>query len=114
MTVNRPKRWPGSSEPPWIGCRMTTEAIAIPAARERSLAWKASLNLVQAVLDYGTKLAVGFIIIPIMVSGLGRSLFGVWEMMDRLVGYLESTDGRSTHALRLVISHQQADDDPAA
>jgi O-antigen/teichoic acid export membrane protein len=34
-------------------------------------------------------------------------------MLSRLVGYLESSDGRSTEALRLVISNQQSSDDRA-
>ena len=93
---------------------MTTETIELRRARERSLTWRASLNLVQSILDYGAKLAVGLIVIPILVSGLGRSLFGVWEMLARLMGYMESTDGRPTQALRLVISHQQSQSDATA
>jgi O-antigen/teichoic acid export membrane protein len=93
---------------------MTTETIELRRARERSLTWRASLNLVQSILDYGAKLAVGLIVIPILVSGLGRSLFGVWEMLARLMGYMESTDGRPTQALRLVISHHQFQSDAAA
>jgi O-antigen/teichoic acid export membrane protein len=94
---------------------MTTEALGVQReARERSLTWRASLNLVQSVLDYSAKLAVGLIVIPIVVTGLGRSLFGVWEMLGRLMGYLESTDGRPTQALRLVIANQQSQDDWAA
>jgi O-antigen/teichoic acid export membrane protein len=78
---------------------------------EPSLTWRATLNLTQSVLDYSAKLAVGFFVIPLLVGGLGRSLFGVWEMLGRLMGYLESTDGRPTQALRLVISnlHTQGD-----
>jgi O-antigen/teichoic acid export membrane protein len=75
---------------------------------EASLTWRASLNLTQSVLDYGAKLAVGLVVIPILVGGMGRSLFGVWEMLGRLMGYLESTDGRPTQALRLVVSNLQA------
>jgi O-antigen/teichoic acid export membrane protein len=94
---------------------MRTDTLDIVGdARERSLTWRASLNLVQSVLDYSAKLAVGLIVIPVLVSGLGRSLFGVWEMLGRLVGYLESTDGRPTQALRLVISNQQTQDDSLA
>jgi O-antigen/teichoic acid export membrane protein len=93
---------------------MTTETIELRSARERSLTWRASLNLVQSILDYGAKLAVGLIVVPILVSGLGRSLFGVWEMLGRLMGYMESTDGRPTQALRLVISHHQSQSESAA
>jgi O-antigen/teichoic acid export membrane protein len=91
---------------------MPAEALGI--RQERSLTWRASLNLIQSILDYSAKLLVGLIVVPILVTGLGRSLFGVWEMLGRLVGYMESTDGRPTQALRLVVSNQQSQADDAA
>src|SRR5438067_11365383 len=54
------------------------------------------------------------IFVPILVGGLGRSLYGVWEMLGRLVGYMTAGDGRPTQALRLVISNLQASDDDGA
>jgi O-antigen/teichoic acid export membrane protein len=87
---------------------------ALPIRQERSLTWRASLNLVQSILDYSAKLGVGLVVVPILVTGLGRDLFGVWEMLGRLVGYMESTDGRPTQALRLVVSNQQSQADDRA
>lgn len=92
---------------------MTTEALELNAGRDRTLTGRASLNVIQSLLDYSVKLSVGLLVVPILVTGLGRSLFGVWEMLSRLVGYLEASDGRSTEALRLVISNQQSSDDQA-
>src|SRR5207237_2431569 len=89
---------------------MTTEAVGLPApavARPRpaaSLTQRASLNVAASLLDYAAKIAVNFIVIPILVAGLGRSLYGVWEMLGRLVGYLTAGDGRPTQALRLVVA----------
>src|SRR5439155_585873 len=54
--------------------------------------------------------AVSLVITPILVGGLGRTLYGIWEMLNRIVGYMAATDGRPTEALRLVISQQQAED----
>ncbi|HEV8176869.1 MAG TPA: hypothetical protein VGP44_04205 [Gemmatimonadales bacterium] len=82
--------------------------------RDAALTRRASLNVAQALLDYSVKLGVGLVLVPILVSGLGRTLFGIWEMLGRLAGYIESADGRSTHALRLVISNLQSSDDHAA
>jgi O-antigen/teichoic acid export membrane protein len=79
----------------------------LSAAPVPSLTWRASLNLVQSILDYSAKLGVGLVVIPILVGSLGRGVFGVWEMLGRLMGYLESADGRPTQALRLVISSRQ-------
>src|SRR5712691_2628649 len=91
--------------------------IATPVAeapRPVTLTQRASLNVVASLLDYGAKVAVGLVVVPILVGGLGRSLYGVWEMLGRLVGYMTAGDGRPTQALRLVISNLQASDDDGA
>ncbi len=82
--------------------------------RGTTLTGRASLNVVQSLLDYSVKLVVGLMLVPVLVTGLGRTLFGVWEMLGRIAGYIESADGRSTQALRLVIANQQSSDDDAA
>src|SRR5213596_4423811 len=82
-----------------------------PAA---NLTQRASLNVVASLLDYGAKIAVNFLVIPILVAGLGRTLYGVWEMLGRLVGYMTAGDGRPTQALRLVVSNLQASTDDDA
>jgi O-antigen/teichoic acid export membrane protein len=100
---------------------MPTEAAGLPrsaATREqaatpsRPLTATASLNALQSLLDYVAKLVVGLLIVPIMLSGLGRTLFGVWEMLHKLVGYLAAADGRPTQALRLVVAHGRTSADP--
>src|SRR5947208_2509907 len=91
--------------------------IATPVAdapRPATLTQRASLNVIATLLDYGAKVAVGLVVVPILVGGLGRSLYGVWEMLGRLVGYMTAGDGRPTQALRLVISNLQASDDDGA
>jgi O-antigen/teichoic acid export membrane protein len=50
------------------------------------------------------------VITPILVTTLGRSLYGIWEMLGRMIGYMAATDGRPSEALRLVISQNQAAD----
>src|SRR2546427_323385 len=91
--------------------------LATPVAdapRPVTLTQRASLNVIASLLDYGAKIAVGLVVVPILVGGLGRSLYGVWEMLGRLVGYMTAGDGRPTQALRLVISTLQASDDDGA
>src|SRR2546430_3715005 len=92
---------------------MSTEAAALRAPRAPTLTGRASLNAVQSLLDYGAKLGVGWVGGPIVVAGLGSSLFGVWEMLNRLVTYMSAADGRPTEALRLIVSSRQAVDDAA-
>src|SRR5947208_2203959 len=92
---------------------MPTEAAALRAPRAPTLTGRASLNAVQSLLDYGAKLGVGLVVTPIVVTGLGRSLFGVWEMLNRLVTYMSAADRRPTEARRLIVSSRQAVDDDA-
>src|SRR5213079_2959850 len=95
---------------------MATEVVGIPTAPERrgpTLTQRASLNAIASLLDYAAKLGVGLVVTPIVVAGLGRSLFGVWEMLNRLVTYMSAADGRPTEALRLMVSSRQAVDDDA-
>ena len=78
-----------------------------------SLTRRASLNGIAALLDYGARIGVGLVVTPVLVGGLGRSLYGAWEMLTRLTGYVTALDGRSTHALRAVVSWHQASGDEA-
>jgi O-antigen/teichoic acid export membrane protein len=96
---------------------MATDAIAVPAAARAKesgagggLTRRASLTALASLLDYFVKAGVSLVITPILVSGLGRTLYGVWEMLGRLVGYMSAADGRPTEALRLVVSQQQTAD----
>lgn len=79
-----------------------------PAASAlQALTRRASLSAIASLLDYAVKAGVTLVVTPILVGGLGRSLYGVWEMLGRLVGYMSAADGRPTEALRLVIAQQQ-------
>ena len=78
---------------------------------KKGLTQKAYLNAISIMLDYGAKILVLSIVTPILVAGLGRSLFGVWQMLSRLVTYMQAADGRPTQALKWVIAHEQASDD---
>ncbi|HUE84636.1 MAG TPA: hypothetical protein VMO26_01020 [Vicinamibacterales bacterium] len=49
---------------------------------------------------------------PILLAALGPSLFGIWQVLRRLVTYMTAADGRPTQALTWVIANQRhsADD----
>jgi O-antigen/teichoic acid export membrane protein len=90
---------------------MANETVVTPTVevtpqprRARSLTSHASLNAVASLVDYAARGVVSLLVTPVLVSSLGRSLFGVWEMLNRLIGYMSATDGRPTEALRLVIA----------
>src|SRR5213080_2812665 len=93
---------------------MATEVVGIPTAPELrgpTLTQRASLNAIASLLDYAAKLVVGFVVTPIVVAALGRSLFGTWEMLNRLVTYMSAADGRPAEAIRLMVANRQAVDD---
>lgn len=92
-----------------VDIQTTTETAERKPAK--GLTQKAYLNAFSTLLDYGTKIIVLSIVTPILVAGLGRSLFGVWQMLSRLVTYMQAADGRPTQALKWVIAHDQAIDD---
>src|SRR5882724_501421 len=87
------------------------ESGAKPARR---LTQRAYLNAVQLALDYGAKVVVVSVVTPILVAGLGSSLYGSWQMLSRLISYMTAADGRPTQALKWVIANRQADDDVVA
>jgi O-antigen/teichoic acid export membrane protein len=82
---------------------------AEPALRKQqpTLTRRASLTAAASLLDYTVKAGVSLVLTPILVHGLGRSIYGVWEMLGRLGSYMSATDGRPTEALRLVIAQHQ-------
>jgi len=77
-------------------------APAVPLTR------RASLNVVAFILDLVVKTGVSLVLTPLLVDWLGTALFGVWEMLGRLGGYLAALDGRPAEALRLVVANRQA------
>ena len=77
----------------------------------KGLTQKAYLNAFSTLLDYAAKVVVLSIVTPILLAVLGRSLFGVWQMLSRLVTYMQAADGRPTQALKWVIANRQAVDD---
>ena len=75
---------------------------------------KAFLNTLAAALDYGARIVVGFVITPMLVAGLGTLGFGLWQVLQQLVGYASPASGRPTQALRWTIAKEQTSTDYAA
>ena len=96
------------------------QAVEIAAGEGRrgkpakTLTRKAGLNAVSALLDYLTKAGVTLVLTPLLVGGLGQSLFGLWQMLYRLVSVMITADGRPTQALKWVIANQQSIEDDHA
>lgn len=82
-----------------------------PAEDQTSLTQKSFLNAVVSLLEYGMQIGVKLIITPILVSGLGNSLFGIWQILQRMVGFLTFADGRPTQALKWLVANRQENAD---
>lgn len=75
------------------------------------LSRRASLNGIASALDFVARIAVQFLLNPLLVSGLGRYLYGAWRVLWQLSGYLWATSGRSAQALQMVIANHQHSSD---
>jgi len=89
-------------------------AVATRPDAGGSLTRRASLTAAGSILDYAAKALVYLVVTPVLVTGLGRTVYGIWEMLARLGGYMTVTDGRPTEALRLIIAQKQGDADDGA
>jgi len=75
---------------------------------DKSLTKKAYLNALTVMLEYAASLLVGFLITPLMVAGLGNYFFGMWQILNRLMGYINPASGRPGFALKATLANQQA------
>lgn len=76
-----------------------------------SLTVKASLNAFAAMLDFGARVIVGFLINPLLLSGLGSYGYGIWQILGRLIDYMSPASGRPTQALKWTIANKQTSTD---
>lgn len=73
----------------------------------KSLSKKASLNALASFIDYGARVAVEFVINPLLVAGLGSYLYGLWRILWRLNGYMDAAGGRSAQVLKWAVAKDQ-------
>ncbi len=78
---------------------------------DKSLTKKAYLNALTVLLDYVARLIVGFLITPLVVAGLGNYFYGMWQVLNRLVGYITPASGRPGFALKATLANQQGSTD---
>ena len=78
---------------------------------DKGLTKKAYLNALTVALEYGASLFVGFLITPLMVAGLGNYSYGMWQVLNRLIGYISPASGRPGFALKVTLANQQASTD---
>jgi O-antigen/teichoic acid export membrane protein len=99
---------------------MSTVALHITDAGEvakvrkpgKALTKKAYLNGFASLLDTAVKGGVMAFVTPLILTWLGSSMFGVWQILGRLITYMHAADGRPTQALKwLIANRHEVDDD---
>ena len=78
-----------------------------------NLTSKAYLNTLASLLDYISKILVGFVTNPWIVNSVGLHLYGIWQFLGRWSGYTTLVGGRPSIALRWKIANLQASTDYA-
>jgi O-antigen/teichoic acid export membrane protein len=76
-----------------------------------SLTKKASLNAAAATAEQLARTLVGLLVTPFLLSRLGDALYGVWQVLLRLIGHASPASGRPGEALKWTVAHDQASDD---
>lgn len=77
----------------------------------KNLTSKASLNAIAQLIDYAARIVVTLVLSPILVTGLGASSFGIWQILRRATGILSVADGRPNQSLKWIIANRQGDHD---
>ena len=78
---------------------------------DNGLTKKASLNALAAALDFSARLLVNFLVTPLLVGGLGDAVYGIWQVLERITGYLSAASGRSTQTLKWTLANLQGSTD---
>ncbi len=84
---------------------------AVASKPQKALTHKAYLNGFASLLDTAVKGGVMAFVTPLILTSLGTSLFGVWQILGRLITYMHAADGRPTQALKWVIANRESLDD---
>lgn len=71
----------------------------------------ALLNTIASFFQYFVKILVQFLLVPVLVAGLGEVFYGAWQVLIRSVGFISAADGRPTQALKWVIANEQLSDE---
>lgn len=74
---------------------------------EGSLTRRAGLTFASSLLQQGAQLIVGFIVIPIIIHGLGAELYGAWMMIKQAAGYTAQADLRPMGTLKFTLAVTQ-------
>lgn len=79
-----------------------------PAVKKKeNLKQRAYLNSLTNIIDYAVTQLTGFLVSPFIVSGLGSSMYGIWQMLGQMTGYAKVADTRATQVLKWTVAKKK-------
>lgn len=75
--------------------------------KKENLKQRAYLNTVSSLVDYIANRLTGLFVNPFIIAGLGTSLFGIWQMLGQLTGYVNIADTRSSQVLKWTVAQKK-------
>lgn len=75
--------------------------------RRENLKQRAYLNTLSSVIDYTANRLAGLLVNPFIITGLGTSLFGIWQMLGQFTGYVNIADTRSSQVLKWTVAQKK-------
>lgn len=88
--------------------RTTTDLASRPRP---ALTRRASLNALAAGVDYAARIVIQLVLAPLLLRSLGDAGYGVWQVLQKLIGHATPAGGRPGEALKWVVAQEQLSDD---
>ena len=60
-----------------------------------SLTRRASLNALAAGVDYTARISIQLVLAPLLLRFLGDAGYGIWQVLQRLIGQASPASGRN-------------------
>lgn len=84
------------------------EVVEKPQVKKKeNLKQRAYLNTLSSLIDYVANRLTGLFVNPFIVGGLGTTLFGTWQMLGQLTGYINIADTRSSQVLKWSVAQKK-------
>lgn len=81
--------------------------IEQPAKPKENLKQRAYLNGLTSIIDFAAVQITGLLVSPVIVKGLGSSLYGAWKIIGQLTGYATLADSRATQVLKWTVAKKK-------
>lgn len=97
--------------PPGADEKRSPSRIVSRIFSDGSLTKKASLNAVASTAEQVARIVVGLVVTPFLVTRLGDAVYGIWQVLQRLIGHAGPASGRPGEALKWTVAHDQSSTD---